>query len=208
MYTVMVTGGLGSGKSTLVSLLCAHGAVSIDLDQINASLLTDNASYIEELRERFGDDIVDTDGSVDRVRLAQRAFADEGSARDLNAIAFPYITELANEYILDVHCTPRSDSKVLVVEVPLLTEVPDFAKLADEVIAVAAPSDLRLQRAVARGMDPCDALARMQMQASDADRATIADTVMENTGSAEELAAQVDAWWDARKQAFDKAQER
>ena len=196
MYTVMVTGGLGSGKSTLVDLLCEHGAVSIDLDEINRTLLSSNEDYVGELVERFGEGILDEEGAVITAELAKRAFADEASERALNAIAFPYITELANEYILDVHCTPRSDAKVLVVEVPLLTEVPEFARLADEVIAVNVPSELRLQRAIARGMDAADALARLAVQATDAQRSAIADTLCDNDGTREELAAWADAWWE------------
>ena len=196
MYTVMVTGGLGSGKSTLCDLLCAKGAVSIDLDEINRTLLASNEDYVHELAERFGEGILDDEGFVITVELARRAFADEASERDLNAIAFPYITELANEYILDVHCTPRSDAKVLVVEVPLLTEVPEFARLADEVIAVNVPSELRLQRAIARGMDVGDALRRLSVQATDAQRSAIADTLCDNSGTADDLQAWVDAWWE------------
>lgn len=196
MYTVMVTGGLGSGKSTLVDLLCEHGAVSIDLDEINRTLLSSNEDYVSELVERFGEGILDEEGAVITAELAKRAFADEASERALNAIAFPYITELANEYILDVHCTPRSNAKVLVVEVPLLTEVPEFARLADEVIAVNVPSELRLQRAIARGMDAADALARLAVQATDAQRSAIADTLCDNDGTREELAAWADAWWE------------
>ncbi len=196
MYTVMVTGGLGSGKSTLVDFLCEHGAVSIDLDEINRTLLSSNEDYVGELVERFGEGILDEEGAVITAELAKRAFADEASERALNAIAFPYITELANEYILDVHCTPRSDAKVLVVEVPLLTEVPEFARLADEVIAVNVPSELRLQRAIARGMDAADALARLAVQATDAQRSAIADTLCDNDGTREELAAWADAWWE------------
>lgn len=204
MYTVMITGGLGSGKSTLADLLCEKGAVSIDLDEIGRTLLQSDEDYVAELVERFGEGILDEEGNVVSAELARRAFADGDSERDLNAIAFPYITRLANEYVLDVHCTPRSDARVLVVEVPLLTEVPEFAQLADEVIAVAAPSDLRLQRAVARGMDAADALRRMGVQASDAQRSAIADTVCDNAGTREELAAWADGWWERTMAMLDE----
>lgn len=197
MYTVMVTGGLGSGKSTLVGLLCERGAVSIDLDQVGKSVLQDDEAYIAELVERFGEGILDEEGAVVPARLAERAFADEESAHDLDRIALPYIEERADEYILDVHCTPRSDSKVLVVEVAILTEAPELAELADEVIAVSAPSDLRLRRAIARGMGAKDALSRIRVQATDAERAALADTVCENDGSLEELSAWADSWWAA-----------
>lgn len=195
MYTVMITGGLGSGKSTLCKLLCELGAISIDLDEINRNLLATNAAYVQDLAERFGEDILDDTGCVVTSKLAQRAFADEQSTKDLNAISFPYITNVATDYILDVHCTPRSEAEVLVVEVPLLTEAPDLAKLADEIIAVNAPSEVRLRRAVQRGMNSVDAAKRIAAQPTDAERSAIATTVCDNSGTEENLRAWADAWW-------------
>lgn len=204
MYTVMVTGGIGSGKSKLVELLCERGAVSIDLDEINRMLISSNAMLISELVDRFGSGILDEDGAIVTSRLARLAFASEQATHDLNAISFPYITEVAINYILNVECVPRTDAKILVVEVPLLTEAPEFARLADEVIAVVAPSDLRLARAVARGMDASDVLARMRVQATDAERTLIADTVCENICSIEELGCWADAWYGERMDMLEK----
>lgn len=204
MYTVMVTGGIGSGKSKLVELLCERGAVSIDLDEINRRLISSNTMLIAELAERFGDEILDEDGAVVPARLARLAFASEQATHDLNAISFPYITEAATNYILNVECVPRTNAKILVIEVQLLTEVPEFAQLADEVIAVSAPSELRLARAVARGMDASDVLARMCVQATDAERALIADTICENICSIEELSDWADAWYDERMEMLEK----
>ncbi len=199
MYTVMVTGGIGSGKSTLVQLLCEHGAITIDLDEINRSLIARNAELIDALAQRFGDDILDEDGAVIPSHLAAVAFVDEQSTQDLNAISFPYITEVATDYVLDVHCAPRTDAKVLVVEVPLLTEASEFAKLADEIIAVCAPSEARLARAVARGMDAADVLRRMAVQPTDAERMAIADTVYDNVSTYEDFEAWVSDWWEERE---------
>lgn len=204
MYTVMVTGGIGSGKSKLVELLCERGAVSIDLDEINRRLISSNTMLIGELAERFGEEILDEDGAVVPSRLARLAFADEEATRDLNAISFPYITEAATNYILNVECVPRTSAKILVIEVQLLTEVPEFAQLADEVIAVSAPSELRLARAVTRGMDASDVLARMRVQATDAERALIADTICENICSIKELGNWADAWYDERMEMLEK----
>lgn len=203
MYTVMVTGGIGSGKSTLVGAICAKGATSIDLDEVNRNLLASNSMLIADLAARFGEDILDEDGSVVPARLAERAFKDRRSTQDLNSISFPYITEAATDRILDVDCVPLTDARVLVVEVPLLTEVPEFAKLADEVIAVVAPTDLRLARAVARGMDALDVMRRMEVQASDAQRIEIADVVYENIGSLDDMCSWVDAWFAQRSSAIE-----
>lgn len=205
MYTVMVTGGLGSGKSTLCKLICEHGAMSMNLDEIYRGLLESNENMIADLADRFGDDILDDSGMVIRSKLAEKAFSDEQSTKDLNAITFPYIMAMTNDYLLDVHCVPCSSSKVLVVEVPLLTEVPEFAQLADEIIAVNVPSDVRLQRAVARGMNPADALRRLQVQPTDAERDAIADTICDNSGTEDDLRAWADAWWEERMNKIDAA---
>lgn len=208
MYTVMVTGGLGSGKSTLCKLICEHGAMSMNLDEIYRGLLESNENMIADLAGRFGDDILDDAGMVIRSKLAEEAFSDEQSTKDLNAITFPYIMAMTNDYLLDVHCVPRSSSKVLVVEVPLLTEVPEFAQLADEIIAVNVPSDVRLQRAVARGMNPADALKRLQVQPTDAERDAIADTICDNSGTEDDLRAWADAWWGDCMKKLDAAESR
>lgn len=208
MYTVMVTGGLGSGKSTLCKLICEHGAMSMNLDEIYRGLLESNENMIADLAKRFGDDILDESGMVIRSKLAEEAFSDEQSTKDLNAITFPYIMAMTNDYLLDVHCVPRSSSKILVVEVPLLTEVPEFAQLADEIIAVNVPSDVRLQRAIARGMDPVDALNRLQIQPTDTERDAIADTVCDNSGTQDDLRAWADAWWEDRMSKLDAAETR
>lgn len=208
MYTVMVTGGLGSGKSTLCKLICEHGAMSMNLDEIYRGLLESNENMIADLADRFGDDILDDSGMVIRSKLAEEAFSDERSTKDLNAITFPYIMAMTNDYLLDVHCVPCSSSKILVVEVPLLTEVPEFAQLADEIIAVNVPSDVRLQRAVARGMNPADALRRLQVQPTDAERDAIADTICDNSGTEDDLRAWADAWWEERMNKIDAAGSR
>lgn len=208
MYTVMVTGGLGSGKSTLCKLICEHGAMSMNLDEIYRGLLESNENMIADLADRFGDDILDDSGMVIRSKLAEEAFSDERSTKDLNAITFPYIMAMTNDYLLDVHCVPCSSSKVLVVEVPLLTGVPEFAQLADEIIAVNVPSDVRLQRAVARGMNPADALRRLQVQPTDAERDAIADTICDNSGTEDDLRAWADAWWEERMNKIDAAGSR
>ena len=208
MYTVMVTGGLGSGKSTLCKLICEHGAMSMNLDEIYRGLLESNENMIADLADHFGDDILDDSGMVIRSKLAEEAFSDERSTKDLNAITFPYIMAMTNDYLLDVHCVPCSSSKVLVVEVPLLTEVPEFAQLADEIIAVNVPSDVRLERAVARGMNPADALRRLQVQPTDAERDAIADTICDNSGTEDDLRAWADAWWEERMNKIDAAGSR
>ncbi len=203
MYTVMVTGGLGSGKSALVRELCALGATGIDLDEIGHLVLAEDEDARRELAACFGEDVLGADGEVDRALLAKRAFTSPQATAQLDAVMSPRILARAADYLVDVHCVPVSDAPVQVVEVALLERASDFAALADERIAVAAPSDLRLARAVERGMDARDALARMAVQATDAERARIVDTVCDNSGTRADLAAWARSWWDAHVAAAD-----
>lgn len=195
MYTVMVTGGLGSGKSTLVDLLCELGAISIDLDKIGRTVLESDDQVKRELAEEFGDDILDGFGDIIRSKLAERAFVCRETVEAMNAITFPRITALATEYIFE-HCFPRTDRKIMVVEVQILEGDSEFAGLADEIIAVCAPLDLRVERAVARGMDEDDARRRIELQASDVERAHMADTICYNDGDLETLRAWAKRWYD------------
>ena len=195
----MITGGAGSGMSTLRRLMCDRGAVNIDLDAIARTLMDNESQMAAELAEEFGLQVLDDDGSVNRAALVQAACGSAAAMRSMNEILFPYIMREANEYILDVHCTPRTRAKVLVIEAPMLTDVPQFAGMADEVIALEVPQLQRLARCVEHGVDTQDAINRIACQASDAERAAVADTVCDNSGSIEELAAWVDAWWEERK---------
>ncbi len=202
MYTVMVTGGLGSGKSMVCEMLGDHGACSLDLDGIAHNLLENDTQMIGELTDEFGEMILDEAGNIDSKRLAAVAFVDDASAQALDDITHPRIMKVASDYLSDVHCTPPSAAPVQVVEVPLLTQYPDFARLADCVISVTAPSELRLARAIARGMDPLDATRRISLQATDAERNEIADDVIDNSGTSDALREAVDAWWSAHEEAF------
>ena len=196
MLTVMITGGIGSGKSTLRRMFCDKGAVSIDLDAIARTLLENEQQMINELVDEFGPQILDEQGAVIRSELARVAFASGAATHTMNQITFPYIKREATEYLLNVHCTPRTSSPVLVVEVPLLTEMPEFTDLADEVISVQVPALQRLARCVERGMDPEDAVRRIQRQPSDAERTALATVVCDNSGSEQGLQDWVDTWWD------------
>lgn len=198
MRVVMITGGIGSGKSTLRRLLCEKGAVSIDLDAIARTLMDNEPAMVAELADEFGPQILDEDGAVIRSELAHTAFSSPAATRAMNAITFPYITREATEYILNVHCTPRTNAPVLVVEVPLLTEAPELLELADEVIAVEVPQLVRLARCIERGMDAQDAINRMAQQPTDEERASIATTICPNGGTEDELRAWVDSWWAER----------
>ena len=203
MYTVMIAGGLGSGKSTLTRILCEHGATSFDTDEIGHAILEEDTQAKEELLDYFGDIILNEDNSINRATLAELAFGSPQSLKALNDIMLPRIIEQASGYILNIHCVPLSNAPVMVLEVPLLSQVSDFAKLADERLAVVAQYETRLMRAMKRGMSRLDAQARMDMQATDDELRKIVDTVCENNGTLEQLQDWAKGWWNTHIKAKD-----
>jgi dephospho-CoA kinase len=184
-----LTGGIGSGKSTVASLLAARGAVVVDADAIAREVVEPGSPVLARLAERFGPDIVGPEGRLDRARLAERAFADEESRRDLDAITHPAIGE---EFLRRVAAAPAG--AVVVHDVPLLAEAKNPARYRG-IIVVEAPRELRLARLSARGIPAADAERRMAQQATDEERRALATWVLDNSGDLDSLRAQVDALW-------------
>jgi dephospho-CoA kinase len=184
-----LTGGIGSGKSTVAALLAAKGAVVVDADLIARQVVEPGSPVLDLLVERFGADIIGPDGRLDRARLAERAFVDEGSRKGLDSITWPAIGE---EFLRQVAAAP--DGAVVVHDVPLLVESKHPAQYGG-VIVVEAPRELRLSRLEARGIPRADAERRMAQQATDEQRRTIATWVLDNSGALDALAVQVDEIW-------------
>jgi dephospho-CoA kinase len=197
MYVVLLTGGLASGKDTVSAYLAELGATVLDLDLI-AKEEQESEDVLAQLTDTFGDDILDSEGMLNRKVLAERAFSDSESADKLNAICWPPVKERIANYILADGCQPIQGGELLVIQIPLLAEAPDLLDLHDEIISVSVPEELRFKRAIARGMDPKDAQNRLALQASDEERAAISDTIFENSGTREALKAQVLAWYEDR----------
>jgi dephospho-CoA kinase len=184
-----LTGGIGSGKSTVAGLLVERGAVVVDADLIARQVVEPGSPVLEQLVERFGADIVDAEGRLDRARLADRAFVDEESKLALEAITHPAIGE---EFLRQVAAAPAG--AVVVHDVPLLVESKHPAQYG-AVIVVEAPKELRLDRLAARGISRDDAERRMAQQATDEARRAIATWVLDNSGDLDALRAQVDRLW-------------
>ena len=184
-----LTGGIGSGKSTVALLLAARGAVVVDADLIARQVVEPGSPVLEKLVERFGADILGSDGRLDRARLAERAFVDDDSRRDLDAITHPAIGE---EFLRQVAAAPAG--AVVVHDVPLLVESKNPAQYRG-VIVVEAPRAVRLDRLAARGIPTGDAERRMAQQANDEQRRAIATWVLDNSGDRAALEAQVEKIW-------------
>jgi dephospho-CoA kinase len=186
---VGLTGGIGAGKSTVAALLAARGAVVIDADAIAREVVEPGEPALAALAERFGTDILTPDGRLDRAALAARAFVDDASKKDLEAITHPAIAARFLQRIADA-----PEDAIVVHDVPLLVEAKRGADYA-AVIVVEAPLDVRLTRLEARGVPRDDAQQRIALQASDEERREVATYVIDNAGDLDALEPQVDEVW-------------
>ncbi len=195
MYVVAVTGGIGSGKSTASKYFKSRGAIVLDLDDIARGALYPGSDALAEVARAFGDQVLQADGSLDRGELARIAFADAGSTARLNSIVHPVVLREVIEGITNLRLLERPP-RMVVLEVPLLAEDPVIADVADTVLAIETPVERRIENAVARGMDIDEAWRRVSRQATDADRAALADHVISNTGTVEDFLGQLKEYWD------------
>lgn len=188
---VGLTGGIGSGKSTVSELLAERGAVIIDADAIVREIQEPGSPVIQRLADEFGPGVVDENGALDRQAVADIVFKDPEALKKLNKIVHPAVGEEMNRRVL----AQRSTSNVVVLDIPLLTENPREGLQGR--IVVDVPEEIQVRRLVEfRGFSEDDARARMSRQASRDDRLAHADYVVDNSGSREDLSAQVDGLWD------------
>lgn len=190
MLLIGLTGGIGSGKSSVSARLAERGAVVIDADAITRDLQRPGTPVLQAMVERFGERILAPDGSLDRQAVADMVFADQDALADLGRIVHPAVgAEIARRLEAEV-----ATDHVVVLDVPLLVESgrDDMAAL----VVVDVDPDLAIQRLVAqRGMREDDARARMARQASREDRLAKADLVIDNSGTLEDLDAEIERAW-------------
>ena len=200
MRVIGLTGGIGSGKSTVARMLVQRGAALIDADAIARDVVKAGSPALAELAAAFGSDILAEDGELERALLAQRAFATPEGTDLLNAITHPRIRTEAQVRLASL----PPETPLVVVDMPLLVEGAlagsdvsgrSTALPIDLVVVVDVPDDVQVQRAKARGMDESDVRRRMGAQASRAARLAAADEVIDNSGTLAETEEQVDALW-------------
>lgn len=197
MYTVFLAGGIASGKSTVARELERLGAWRVDLDQISRAVLEPGSPCLAEVTAAFGDDLVNAQTEVlDRALLARRAFSDAASTTLLERIELPYIKDMLVRTLAG-ECCALSKPAVCVVEVPLLDRLEPLFDLADEILVVTCPVEVRRERAFGRGMDASDFDRRRASQPTDDYLRARADHVLENTGNEKDLVTAVRSWWNA-----------
>ena len=190
---VGLTGGIGSGKSTVAAMLARRGAAVIDADAAARAVVEPGGPAYGPVVERFGPDVVGPDGRIDRRRLAAVVFADPGARADLEAVVHPAVRAWVAERVAAESETRR----VVVVEIPLLVESPASGAGLVGVVVVDCPEDVAVARLVEqRGMAEGDARARIAAQATRAERLARADFVVDNSGTRDELVAEVDRCWE------------
>ena len=191
MILVGLTGGIGSGKSTVSSNLIDKGAVVIDADVITREVQQPGSAVIVKIVERFGPDVVDEDGGLRRAELAEIVFSDPDALRDLNAIVHPAVGAEINRRVREL----TSTDTVVVLDIPLLTENPRSE--LQGTIVVDVPVETQVERLVRyRHFTESDARARIAQQASREERLQRADFVIDNSGSVGDLRPQIDKLWD------------
>jgi dephospho-CoA kinase len=189
---VGLTGGIGSGKSTVTRLLERRGAVVIDADQLAREAIAKGTAGFDRVVDAFGGAVLTSEGDLDRETLAASIFSDPARKAALEAIVHPEVARRFGEQVDALRTTDR----VVVYVTPLLVEL-GLAPAFDVVVIVTASPHLRVSRvASGRGLSPEDVRGRMAVQATDEQRMEVADVLVDNDGSLAELERQVDRLWD------------
>lgn len=176
-FVVGLTGGIGSGKSTVADLFAAHGAGIVDTDVIAHQLTGPGGAAMPSIRARFGDAVVAPDGRLDRQAMRERAFADPDARRALEAILHPLIRQEADRQVL------ASSAPYVMLVVPLLVESGRYRQRVHRVLVVDCTPETQVQRTMARsGLTRDDVLRILAAQATREARLAAADDVVDNDG--------------------------
>jgi dephospho-CoA kinase len=187
-----LTGGIGSGKSTVAALLTQHGARVVDADRIAREVVEPGTPGLAAVVAEFGEGVLTAEGALDRPALAALVFGDPAARARLDAVVHPLVQSRAAELV----AAAPADA-VIVQDVPLLVETGQASSF-DLVLVVEADAGTRVARLVERGLTAEDARARIASQATDEQRRAVADVVLRNDGDREALAVQVDRFWTER----------
>ena len=192
MRIIGLTGGIGSGKTTVAERLRQKGAFIVDADKVAREVVEPGQPALAELAEAF-DGVITAEGVLDRAELARQAFATPEATQQLNNITHPRIRERTDE----LFATAREEGReVVVYDMPLLIENGETESV-DTVLVVDTPDEIRVRRLVdSRGLDEDDARRRINAQIDSEARLAAADVILDNSGDVESLIGQVDDFWE------------
>lgn len=197
MYLIGLTGGIASGKSVVAARLAEHGAVVIDADRLSREVVEPGTPALAAIERRFGASVIAPDGSLDRPALGAIIFADAQARLDLNAITHPAVRKLGRQRMAEADEIPGS---IVVYDVPLLVEASKQENYHsfDLIVVVQADAETRIDRLVRlRGLSREEAMDRLNSQATDAERLSIADVVIDSNGTLEDTLRQADSLWES-----------
>ena len=186
---VGLTGGIGAGKSTVADLFSQKGAVVIRSDELARQVIEPQTPGFQQVIDRFGQDFINSEGYIDRAKLAQIVFHDDTALKDLENIIHPLVRSKTNQ-IIDQH----TSETIIVNEIPLLLEK-KMESLFDFLVIVISSEKNRLERLTQRGLTTEQAIARMAKQVSDDERKAAADFLIVNDGNLDQLEADVEKIW-------------
>ena len=192
---VGITGGISTGKSTVLEMLRKLGCQAISADDLAREILAPGEPAYSEVLDRFGRDVLAADGTIDRSLLARIVFADKHAREDLNRITHPRIIQKLQSAINEFRDTTEPENAVLAVEIPLLFEC-NLRNIVDHVLVVAAEQEIQLSRLTTRtGITRDEAVRRIQSQLDLNEKVRMADYVIWNNGTLEDLEQAVNDFW-------------
>jgi len=186
---VGLTGGIGAGKSTVADLFSKRGAVVIRSDELARQVIEPQTPGFKQVTSRFGNEIVNDEGSIDRAKLAQVVFNDDVALKDLENIVHPLVRERTNQLMSE-----QTSETIIVNEIPLLLEK-KMESLFDFLVIVISSEKNRLERLSQKGVSEDQAKARMAKQVNDQVRKAAADFLIVNDGNLDQLEADVQKIW-------------
>ena len=194
MQLIGLTGGIASGKSVVAARLAEHGAVVVDADRIAREVVEPGSPALARIAEEFGDEVIASDGSLDRAALGALIFESPEKRAALNAITHPAVGIRSKE--LFAAAAAANPDAIVVYDVPLLVEAGRTDEF-DLIVVVNASTETRLNRMVElRGMTRDEAMHRLNSQATNTERLAIADVVIDSNGTLEQTLEQADALWE------------
>jgi dephospho-CoA kinase len=190
MYLVGLTGGIAAGKSTVARRWAEHGAIEIDADQLARDVIAPGTTGAAELREVFGEDVFNEDGTLNRAALGAEVFSKPERLKQLEGIIHPRVKKLAQQLI-----ETQAEDAIVIYNVPLLVEASVDLPF-DKIVTVEAPAEKQIDRLVSiRNMDRGEAERRISSQASPAQRANAADIILNSNQDLHKLLKDTDQLW-------------